>query len=68
MLGYDARALKYGANGFMHQIMAETESKPTRTFTEKLIYKMTLIKGQQIAPVNPSGEIPVEKVKVAGGC
>lgn len=68
MLGFDARALKYGANGFMHQIMAETEKRPTRTFTEKLIYKMTLIKGQQIAPVNPSGEIPVEKVKVAGGC
>jgi rhodanese-related sulfurtransferase len=34
MLGYDARSLAYGANGFIHEVMARTEPRPTRTFTE----------------------------------
>ncbi len=68
LIGYNAKALRYGANSFMHQVMAETESKPTRTFTEKSIFNAPITKSQPAAPANASGVIPIEKVKVAGGC
>jgi len=68
MLGYDAKSLAYGANYFIHQVMAETEPRPTRTFTEKLIQNFPMVKGG-VPPIKNSGqEIPTETVKVAGGC
>lgn len=68
MLGYDARSLAYGANGFIHQVMAETEPRPTRTFTEKLIQNLPVVKGGILQPSDNKTTIPTETVKVAGGC
>lgn len=67
MLGYDVKSLAYGANGFIHQVMAETEAKPTRTFTDKLIQNLPLVKGGVATP-SENKEISTETVKVAGGC
>jgi rhodanese-related sulfurtransferase len=44
ILGYDARSLSYGANGYIHQTMAETEARPSRTYTEDLIQNLPLVK------------------------
>jgi rhodanese-related sulfurtransferase len=68
MLGYDAKSLVYGANGFIHSVMAQTEPRPTRTFTEKLIFDLPLVKGGQLPPVHDNKMIPTETTTVAGGC
>jgi rhodanese-related sulfurtransferase len=68
MLGYDAKSLAYGANGFIHSEMARTEPRPTRTFTEKLIQGLPLVKSGQSLPFDPNKEIPTETTSVAGGC
>jgi rhodanese-related sulfurtransferase len=68
MLGYDVKSLAYGANGFIFQVMADTETKPSRTFTEKWIHNLPLVKGGEITPAGNVNEIPTETVKVAGGC
>lgn len=68
MLGYDAKSLVYGANGFIHSVMAATEPRPTRTFTEKLILDLPLVKGGQLPPVQDNKMIPTETTTVAGGC
>lgn len=47
MLGYDAKSLAYGANGFIHEVMAQTEARPSRTYTEKLIRHYPLVKPQK---------------------
>lgn len=66
MLGYDSKSLAYGANGFIHQVMAETEPRPTRTYTEKLIQDLPLIRGGVKDTSNK--EIKTETVAVDGGC
>lgn len=68
MLGYDSRSLAYGANGFIHQVMAETEPRPTRTYTEKLIQHLPLVKGGVAPPVDMNKEMTTETVTVDGGC
>jgi rhodanese-related sulfurtransferase len=68
MLGYDVKSLAYGANGFIFQVMADTETKPSRTFTEKWIHNLPLVKGGVISPAGNMNEISTETVKVAGGC
>jgi rhodanese-related sulfurtransferase len=44
MLGYDAKSLSYGANGYIHETMAHNEARPSRTYTEKLIQNLPLVK------------------------
>jgi len=68
MLGYDAKSLAYGANGFIHTEMALTEPRPTRTFSEKLIQDLPLVKGGEIAPGQNNLKISTETATVAGGC
>ncbi|NCA86131.1 MAG: rhodanese-like domain-containing protein, partial [Clostridia bacterium] len=68
LLGYDVRSLAYGANGFMHQIMAETEASPTRTFTKEQIKNLPLVKSGETPSLKKMIEIPTETIKVAGGC
>ncbi len=67
MLGYDAKSLMYGANAFIHDVMAKTEPRPTRTFTENLIQNLPVVRGEVAEPEKP-GLIETEKVKVTGGC
>jgi rhodanese-related sulfurtransferase len=67
MLGYDARSLAYGANGFIHEVMARTEPRPTRTFTEKLIQNLPVVKGGVAEPV-PQKTKEFETITVEGGC
>jgi rhodanese-related sulfurtransferase len=68
LLGYDVRSLAYGANGFMFQTMAETEDKPSRTFTREWIKNLPLVKSGEASPIKKMIEIPTETIKVAGGC
>jgi rhodanese-related sulfurtransferase len=68
MLGYDSRSLAYGANGFIHEVMAETEPRPTRTYTEKLIQDLPLIRGGVKDTLNTNKEMTTETVAVDGGC
>ncbi len=68
MLGYDSRSLAYGANGFIHQVMAETEPRPTRTYTENLIQHLPLVKGGVAPPSDIQFETTTETVIVDGGC
>jgi rhodanese-related sulfurtransferase len=68
MLGYDAKSLAYGANGFIHQVMAETEPRPTRTYTEKLIQNFPLVKSGAIDQDQSGKDIATETVAVKGGC
>lgn len=67
MLGYDARSLAYGANGFIHEVMAKTEPRPTRTFKENLIQNLPLVKGVTIQSDQSNGK-EIEKITVIGGC
>lgn len=67
MLGYNARSLAYGANGFIHEVMARTEPRPTRTFTEKLIQNLPVVKQGATAPVQQKTK-EFETIKVEGGC
>ena len=67
MLGYDARSLAYGANGFIHEVMARTEPRPTRTFTENLIQNLPVVKGGVAEPVPPKTK-QFETITVEGGC
>ncbi len=68
MLGYDAKSLAYGANGFIHQVMAETEPRPTRTYSEKLIQNFPLVKSGPIDQDQSGKDIATEMVAVKGGC
>jgi rhodanese-related sulfurtransferase len=68
LLGYDVRSLAYGANGFMHQVMADTEQSPTRTFTVERIQNLPLVKSGETPSLKKIIEIPSETIKVAGGC
>lgn len=67
MLGYDARSLSYGANGFIHEVMARTEPRPTRTFTENLILNLPVVKQGLPAPVQQKTK-EFETITVQGGC
>ncbi len=67
LLGYDGRSLAYGANGFIHEVMARTEPRPTRTFTEKLIQNLPVVKGGVAEPV-PQKTKEFETITVEGGC
>jgi len=67
MLGYDARSLAYGANGFIHEVMARTEPRPTRTFTEKLIQDLPVVKGGEAQPAQEKTK-EFETITVEGGC
>jgi rhodanese-related sulfurtransferase len=67
MLGYDARSLAYGANGFIHEVMARTEPRPTRTFTEKLIQELPIVKQGLPAPEQQKAK-EFETITVQGGC
>ena len=68
MIGYDARSLVYGANAFFHSVMAQTEPRPTRTFTEALIQNLpVVVSGKKTAEKQAAG-IKIEKVTVEGGC
>lgn len=67
MLGYDGRSLAYGANGFIHEVMARTEPRPTRTFTENLIQNLPVVKGGIAEPV-PQKTKEFETITVEGGC
>lgn len=68
MLGYDARSLAYGANAFIHSVMARTEPRPTRTFTETLIQDLPMVvSGKKTADKKADG-IKIEKMTVEGGC
>jgi rhodanese-related sulfurtransferase len=68
MLGYDARSLAYGANGFIHEVMAKTEPRPSRTFTEDLIQNLPLIRGEEDQKAAEPSGISEEKITVEGGC
>jgi rhodanese-related sulfurtransferase len=68
LLGYDVRSVAYGANGFIHQIMAETEASPSRTFTKEQIKNLPLVKSGETPSLEKMIEIPTETIKVAGGC
>ncbi len=63
LLGYDARTLSYGANGFMRSIMLQ--EKIDNVFTEKDIYNLPVSSGGVA-----SKPIKVEEVVIAprGGC
>ncbi len=67
MLGYDAKSLAYGANGFIHEVMARTEPRPARTFTEKLIQNLPVVTGGVAAPVQQRDKEAVV-ITVDGGC
>jgi rhodanese-related sulfurtransferase len=67
MLGYDAKSLAYGANGFIHEVMARTEPRPSRTFTEKLIQNLPVVKGGVATPL-PQGPKETVVVTVDGEC
>lgn len=67
MLGYDARSLAYGANGFIHEVMARTEPRPTRTFTEKLIQELPVVKTGITEPAQEKTK-EFETITVEGGC
>jgi rhodanese-related sulfurtransferase len=68
MLGYDAKSLAYGANGFIHETMARTEALPTRTFTAKLVQGYPVVKSGMELPVIDSKEIEKETITIQGGC
>ncbi len=68
MLGYDAKSLAYGANGFIHKTMALTEARPTRTFTAKLVQGYPVVESGMELPVIDSKEIEKETITVQGGC
>lgn len=67
MLGYDARSLVYGANAFIHETMAKTEPRPTRTFTENLIHNLPVVSTEITEPAEVD-IVKEEKIKVMGGC
>jgi rhodanese-related sulfurtransferase len=67
MLGYDSRSLAYGANAFIHEVMARTEPRPTRTFTENLIQNLPVVKGGIAPPVQKETK-RFETITVEGGC
>ncbi len=68
MLGYDARNLAYGANAFIHETMARTEPRPTRTFTEKLIMNFPLESSSEKAPLLIPEVPSKETIVIQGGC
>jgi rhodanese-related sulfurtransferase len=68
MLGYDAKSLAYGANGFIHETMARTEARPTRTFTANLVQGYPVVESGAEMPIIDSKEIEKEKITVQGGC
>lgn len=68
MIGYDARSLVYGANAFIHSVMAQTEPRPTRTFTEALIQNLPVVVTGKKATEKQATGIKIEKVTVEGGC
>ncbi|HQF00907.1 MAG TPA: rhodanese-like domain-containing protein [Bacteroidales bacterium] len=67
MLGYDAKSLNYGANAFIHEVIAKTEPRPTRTFTENLIQDFPIVRSGFVEPEKPV-LIKKEEIKIVGGC
>jgi len=64
ILGYDAYSLKYGANGFMYNIMKE--NMPENTFTLQSVNNFPLETSLEIPQIEQTGE--AIKVPVKGGC
>lgn len=69
MIGYDAKSLLYGANGFMNDLMKERGAKKWHAFSEKKIknYEMTTSGNNSAADADKQGS-GKEKVEVSGGC
>jgi rhodanese-related sulfurtransferase len=69
IMGYDFRSLDYGANGFIHQFIKETQP-PGRTFSDLHIRNYPLVQGGslQSSTGNNSPEVKVETTVVQGGC
>lgn len=68
LLGYDARSLAYGANGFIHETMARTEARPSRTFTKDLIQGFPLVESGMEVQEFDSEENEIEIITIQGGC
>jgi rhodanese-related sulfurtransferase len=68
MLGYDARSLQYGANGFIYKTMTSLEPNPRRTFMESFIQNLPLVGGEDQESDQKSIGIETEKTTVQGGC
>ena len=64
LLGYDAYSLKYGANGFMHDIMLKM--LPEVAFTKQNVNDFPVESSTSSTSLNQKNE-PL-KVKVKGGC
>jgi rhodanese-related sulfurtransferase len=68
MLGYNARSLQYGANGFIYKTMTSLEPNPRRTFMESFIQNLPLVGGEDQDPDQKSKDTEIEKTTVQGGC
>ncbi|MFU8842179.1 MAG: rhodanese-like domain-containing protein [Bacteroidales bacterium] len=68
MLGYDARSLIYGANGFIYKTMMRLEPNPRRTFKEGFIQNLPLVTEKNRQPEPESKDIEIEKTTIQGGC
>jgi len=68
MIGYDAKSLLYGANGFMNGLMQERGAKAWHAFTDAKVksYEMNNAPGTSATENHKSSE--KEKVEVSGGC
>jgi len=64
ILGYDAYSLKYGANGFMYNVMLK--NFPDNVFTKQNVYNFPLEFSQSVPTLNQQSN-PVA-LKVKGGC
>jgi rhodanese-related sulfurtransferase len=69
IMGYDFRSLDYGANGFIHQFIKETQP-PGRTFSDFHIRNYPLEQGGLLesGSGNDLPEVKVETTVVQGGC
>lgn len=62
LIGYDAKSLVYGANGFMNGLMIERDAKKYHAFTKKKIKGYEFVKDE--APAEETAEVVEEE----GGC
>jgi rhodanese-related sulfurtransferase len=65
MIGYDAKSLLYGANGFMHQVLVDDIG---HNFSEKQYMDYPLSTDQSMAVPNPKKKESKSAVSVSGGC
>jgi len=69
MIGYDAKSLLFGANGFMNDLMKERGAKKWHAFSEKKIKEYEMSNdGAKPASKGNAESSGKEKIEVSGGC